>query len=459
MAATIADDFNVSLDFLSQQPGIQIYTQICFCFPVADPSAHPSIVETLTNGLERLAISFPWVAGQVVSEGAEEGNTGRFSIKALDKIPRLVVKDLRDDPSAPTLEELRQAEYPISMLNEDIIAPRRTLPGGPGYVPTDPNPVLLLQANFIVGGILITVNGQHAAMDMTGLAELIRLLSKACRNESFTPEELSVGNFDRTNIVPLLEDSYQPGSELDDFMVKPSPSAPDSSSPPSPPPSRWANFSFSASSLAELKASALENLDPSVEFISTDDVLNAFIWQSVNRARLPRLGAASSSKFVRAVNARPYFDVPTTYPGMLVCMAYSSSTVGELQALPLGRAASRLRLGLDPGKLRYQMQAVATLFDRNQDKTVFSPSAAVNATSDCLLSSWAKIKAYDHDFGLGLGKPESVRRPGFTPVESLMYLLPMSPDGTITGALCLRDDDLQRLKNHEEFARFGKYIG
>jgi hypothetical protein len=76
-----------------------------------------------------------------------------------------------------------------------------------------------------------------------------------------------------------------------------------------------------------------------------------------------------------------------------------------------------------------------------------------------MLSSWAKTGFWGYDFGLGLGMPESVRRPLFEPFESLAYLLPKRPDGEITAALSFRDEDIERLKVDEEWVKYAQYIG
>lgn len=158
---SILEDLDDYLEVFGQQPGLNIYTQICFCFSVADASSHSTIIDTLTTGLERLSASFPWVAGQVVNESSREGGTGIFKIRPLEKIPLLVVKDRRHDSSIPTMDALRHANFPFRMLDETTIAPRKTLPGSSG---DDLAPVFLLQANFITGGLLLTFNGQHQTM-------------------------------------------------------------------------------------------------------------------------------------------------------------------------------------------------------------------------------------------------------------------------------------------------------
>src|ERR1700761_7606448 len=150
---------NDVLEVLGQTPFLyKLYTQICCVFPVPDPSAHAAIVDTLAKGLERLAGSFPWLAGQVINEGASEGNTGVYRIIPGDKIP-LVIKDLRHDRSVPTLDALRRANYPFSMLDEELIAPCMTLnlPGSSIGLAKDSAPVFCVQANFITGGLMLTL--------------------------------------------------------------------------------------------------------------------------------------------------------------------------------------------------------------------------------------------------------------------------------------------------------------
>jgi hypothetical protein len=470
----IEEDLVDHLDVLGQHPGLKIYTQICLCFPVADASSHPAIINTLTKGLERLSASFPWVAGQVVNEGAGEGNTGIFKIKPFEKIPRLVVKDLRHDPSMPTMDALRRANFPMSMLDESIIAPRKTLPGGGSSdesAADSSEPVFLLQASFITGGLLLTFVGQHNTMDMTGQGQIIHLFSKACRNEPFTSEELSSGNLARRNLIPFLDDSYQPGSELARQMVKPAaPSHPISNGtndhpapPPAPPKSTWAYFTFPPTSLTALKSLATKTMTlPASGYISTDDALSALIWQSVIRARLPRLNPTAQSTFARAVDVRRYLSIPPTYPGLAQDMTYHTYTLQKLvESEPLGGVASQLRSAVDPktSNLGYHARALATLLDRSPDKSVASVTATLDLSVDLMLSSWAKLDCYDLDFGLGLGKPEAVRRPRFDPVESLVYLMPRTLHGEIAAAICLRDGDMERLKADEEFTKYGRYIG
>ncbi|KAI9856191.1 MAG: hypothetical protein M1813_009208 [Trichoglossum hirsutum] len=461
----IVKDLDDDLDILGQLPFLKIYTQICLCFSVADASSHSAIINTLTNGLERLSASFPWIAGKVVNEGSGEGNSGLFKFRPLEKIPRLVVKDLRHDPSIPTMDALRQANFPFSMLDENFIAPCKTLPRSSDQS-ADSAPVFLLQANFITGGLLLTFVGQHNTMDMTGQGHVIRLFSKACRNEQFTSEELSSGNLARCNLIPLLDDSYKQGSELVYQTMKPTPSYPISDGtnshpvPPPPPKCTWAYFAFHPSSLTALKSLATKTITLPSGYISTDDALSAFIWKSIIRARLPRLNPTAESTIARAVNVRPYLGIPQTYPGLIQNMTYHTYTLQKLVEEPLGGVASQLRLALEPktSNLGYHTRALATFLNRTPDKSIISFVATLDLSVDIMLSSWAQLDCYGLDFNLGLGKPEAVRRPQFDPVESLIYLMPRTLDGEIAVAICLRDEDMERLRRDEEFEKYAKYI-
>lgn len=453
---------NDHLDVMGQQPFLhKLYTQLCCIFPVTDDSTHDAIITTLRDGLDRLSENFPWLAGNVINEGASEGNTGDHRIVPSAKIP-LITRDLRGDASAPTMNNLRSANYPMSMLDEKLIAPCLTLnpPGNTIGLAADSAPVFAVQANFIEDGLMLTIVGQHNAMDMTGQGHIMDLMSKACHKQSFTHDEITTGNPDRTRTISLLDDTYEPGPELDPQIVKSKPGIPNGDIAP-PLESYWAYVAFSAASLASLKSLATKSMPQSSEFVSTDDTVSAFIWQCISRARLPRLQPSSQSTFARAVDVRQRMGVPATYPGMLQNMTYNSDTLQHLAHQPLGAIASEVRTQLDSkvNDLAYNTRAMATYLARSRDTTKLSVTACVDISSGIMLSSWAKINTYELDFNLGLGKPEAVRRPCFIPFESLIYLMPKSPSGEMAVAICLRNGDWEQLKADEEFNKYARYVG
>ncbi|KAJ6024292.1 Transferase [Penicillium herquei] len=455
---------NSVLDILGQQPAMhKLYTQICSIYAVPDSSNHDTIINTLRNGLDKMTESLPWLAGEVINEGASEGDTGVYKIIRAERIP-LIVKNHQQDTSAPTMKALRESNFPISMLDEKTIAPCLTinLPGNTVGLAAHSAPVFAVQANFITDGLILTFVGQHNVMDMTGQDAVIGWLDKICHRTPLTQEDISIGNMDRTKTVSLFGDDYKPGPELDEQMIRPPPAEPDApSAPATSAPSTWAYVTFSATALESLKIEATKTITLPSGFVSTDDALCAFIWKCVSHARITRLAPNTKSSFARAVDIRQRMGLPISYPGMFQNMTYQHDTLQSLAEEPLGVIASELRRQLDP-KVRdlvYNARSLATYLTRTPDKSKVSFTACVDIPSGIALSSWARINCYDHDFNLGLGKPEVVRRPGFMPVESLLYFMPRSSNGEMAVAICLRDEDWVCLRADEEFRRYATYIG
>lgn len=196
------------------------------------------MISLLKDGLEKVTAAFPWIAGQVVND-----DRGVFIIKPFEETPRLIIKDLRD--KLPAMDRLREARFPFSMLDENIIAPCKTLPERF----EKPAPVFLLQANFITRGLLLVFSGQHNCMvssnsqnalwvlqmavgveilispdllliishisksitliqglssqDIAGQSHIIDLFSKACRGKPFSIEEEKNGNLIQEHIYSL----------------------------------------------------------------------------------------------------------------------------------------------------------------------------------------------------------------------------------------------------------------
>jgi trichothecene 3-O-acetyltransferase len=320
----------------------KIYTPLCLCLPLGEPTSRSQIIDILTKGLEKLTKSFPWLASGVINEEVAEDSSGSPKIISLGKTCRLILKDLTHDPTVPLMATLRRAEFPSSMLDGTVLTP---LTGPPAsYGESGEYPVFFVQANFIKGGLLLNLAGEHSVMDGQGIGEVIRMFSKACHNESFTDEELLQGNRSRRNIIPLLDQAtYKPGSELDHLLIKPRATS-SSVSSSTPLKCTWEYFHFSSSSLSKLKALALSSSStseiPTASYITTNDAVSAFIWQSVSRVRSSHLPSETTSTFARAVDLRSSLSVPSTYLGNMSNHTYTT--------LPLSSIPSTLPLAHSP---------------------------------------------------------------------------------------------------------------
>ncbi|KAF9973113.1 hypothetical protein BGZ73_003668 [Actinomortierella ambigua] len=474
----------IQTDVLGRQIIFNSYIPLTLAYPVEDSSRLETIASTLKNGLLQLSKSFPWAGGQVIYEYAGEDGAKVPVIVPLDleKHSPLVVKDLREDDSLPSFASLKESEFPFSapVLHEWIISPRYA---SPHTNPTESSiqPTLLVQATWIKGGLLLTILGHHAVMDAMGFDQTMSLLSKACSGIPFTQEELTSGNMPRNNsILPL---------DTPDMVVAEQHFIPSSASAEAAPVSdtrpkcRWVYFDFAASALVALKDEASKTLpllssipltdqQPSPQsqsplFVSTDDALSAFIWQSILRARQQRLTPTNRTKLARAVDIRRPLGLPETYPGVALINAYPTSTVQCLVDQPLGEIAWQLRSQLlDEGELSLVASArtLATLLQRPPApftaQDVFMVVNMDIAHRDVAMSSWVKLGCYRLEFNMGLGKPVAARRPYWSEdIEGLMFLMPKTLEGSIALGICLREEDLERLKEDPLWTRYARFIG
>jgi hypothetical protein len=442
-----------TLNIFEQRPvWSRLAINLAFCFHLSGAVDPVAINEKLQDALHALTSSFPWIAGEVITEGRDtEGNSGVSKILSSGDMPKVITKDHRHRPSIPSMRHLRESGYPVSILEESVFAPRAAAVA----IPFEARPVLLVQANIVHDGLVLVFSGDHAAMDMPGLFQIIRWFSKTCHDVPLTPTELSIGNMSRRDLIPLLDFSYQPGEELAQ-QVPPSSTT---GVPISRVSCAWATFRIPSRAVREIKAIATATCTS--PFLSTDDSLSAFIWQSVARARMQRLASEAICKAVRAIDVRKVLGIPSDYPGLVQNNLFHQLPLRKLSTCSLGIVASLLRdtITRKSPSLAFYSRAVATVLSRTTDKSSLRVGANLDLSSDLLLSSSTTSGAYELDFALGLGLPDAVRLTCQDPFESMTYLLPFKPEGDASILVCLRDSDLAALMADEFFSQFAQYMG
>lgn len=162
---------------------------------------------------------------------------------------------------------------------------------------------------------------------------------------------------------------------------------------------------------------------------------------------------APEIKFARAVDVLRYLNIPGIYPGLIHNKTYHESMFRKLVDEPLGSIALGLHSAVDPrtSTLSHDTRSVVTSLERSPDKSIVSIGRALDLTKDFMLSSWTKVNCYELDFNIELRKPDAV-------IGSLAFSMPKTLDGEIALAICLRDEDMERLRADEEFLKYGKYI-
>lgn len=267
-------DFSRYQDVIGQLPLLKSYSHLCLCFPIHDQSSRDEIIEKLQTAALKLTTAIPLLAGKVINEGSSPGNSGLFKAVpcSLWSPPNTIVRVKDCSDVCPSYNELVDAKGPVSMLNGDVLCPRKAFPASYEETESDPAPVVALQANFIRGGLLLDCATQHNMIDMNGIEQVLHLLATVLRGEEIPLLAIEQGNRDRRNMIRLLSPDELLGDHSHLRRAQPGekqnlPLEPDS-------PYRWCNFRFSPTSQARLKTLASDSSSESnstVPFVSTND--------------------------------------------------------------------------------------------------------------------------------------------------------------------------------------------
>lgn len=446
--------FDRYTDVLGQLPFLQSYTHLLLIFPIADAAAGEQALAELKRAVEQLTLAFPWLDGRVVNHGRTDTNSGLFRIVPSEfSSPSIIQVKHHQKDQHPSLDDIMAAKGPFAKLDGALLTPMCAFP----ETMSDPDggPVVSFQANFISGGLLLDFAAQHNMMDMTGMTQCLRLLAASMRGEDVPSAAVEQGNQDRRCLIPLFE----PGRPLLDHSHLQSPTACDKKPSARSVPYTWRTFRFSPDTLLALKRQATQDIlvrargeapaigevpnveETSVEFISTNDALCAFMWQRISSARLLHVGASPDepTKYMRAIDGRRALGISHEYMGHMIHINMTQLPLGSVAGRPLGLVAADLRRSLVQGASADVVRSFATLIARTEDRSGVSFGATFDPDRDVGCSSWAHSDVYRHAFG-SLGRPALVRRPRFRTLRSSTYYLPACPDGTIDVLACLADD-------------------
>ncbi|KAL8761495.1 MAG: hypothetical protein Q9184_002374 [Pyrenodesmia sp. 2 TL-2023] len=423
------------------------------CFPLASDIERSKVIQTLQDAATALLKAIPILAGQVVNhkdENVQVPNSGTFQVEPYhhpnDSPLRINVLD-----DFVSYAQLRDSKAPASLLNGALTAPMKGYPDH--YGDSDVTPVIVIRANLIPGGLLLCFAGMHNCMDGTGLGHVIRLFASLCRGEALSKGDLEAANMDRSQLPVSLKPGQSPMLHPE---MTPNADATHKHDAQDAPASVWSYLRIRPSILKELKNGASRELTSG--WVSTNDVVTAWLWKAVTKARSSHIDVEKGTTLLRAVTGRRVLEppLPESYLGNNVMCASHKIPVKELMESPLSKITQAVRRATSAIDDHY-VRSLATLIREEPDrnKITFFVEAP---DRDLLVSSWASVPVYEA-FGHLLGRPEYVRRPTSPPWTGCCYIMPKHPDGSFELLLSLREDDMLRLKNDEEFAAAAEYIG
>ena len=447
---------------LGQSPHVALYTILTLGFAVKDESHQGAIISVLEKAAIEITISYPWLAGQIVNEKSEdegEPSSGTFKIvnyRPHEQPSRFIhVKDCRS--LCPSYADFIKARAPMSMLDGSIISPAY---GYPYWYPSAvTQPVVILQANFIRGGLLLTSCGHHLAMDANGHEQFVWQFARLCRGEKLLKEHVLMGNADQQTIIPPLPLGQEPSSmemcrcssKLND---QPGPWPPVGSG------ATWRLFRFTAVKIATLKIEASRDCSSlSIPYVSSNDVVTAFIWTHFAILRSKILPKESVTMLIRAVNGRKRLIPPLSegYMGNCVSGSFTRIPLSTILEDSLSKTTIKVRKSLVELD-NHHFRSLFSLLKSVKDKTTVSGAANYNPATDLVVTSLTGQQLYSTNFGDLLGLPDFIRRPRIPDWQGSCYLMPITRDGDIDATFGLSEEEYAGLKADARWMEFAEFI-
>lgn len=448
-------------DVLGQYPQLKTYNHGTALFRMSDETSREAVIEELETATAKMISKIPWLADQVVHEGKQPGHSGTFKLAPWpsDLPPNTLVRVKDCTDILPSRNEILAAQGPARMFDGNVICPVPGFPMTYDEAKIGPAPAVVMQVNFIKGGVLLTFSNQHNVMDGTGMFQFLALLSTVMRGAEIPPSAVEQGNRDRRTVVPLLGPD-EPIRDHSHLRAPPPSQAPQSPPPMPKSPASWAYVRFLKKSVPKIKAMATDpaGFDKSVPFISSNDAVSAFYWQRLAMARVHNgQDPEAKSKFSRAIDARHAMGVSTEYMGQFVYFSATWLTYRELIDLPLSTIASKMRKNLNDVNNEWSVRSYATFIAGVPDKMTLAYGGPFNRVTDIGSSSMAQA-AVVLKFGI-LGVPELIRRPNLAPIPGTLYFYPPEASGDLNLLVCLNKQELGALNADPEWAPCIEFIG
>lgn len=435
-------------------------------------AAEPAVViANLRAALTLTMKAIPIIAGSVAPSRLKGDQKGSLSVQS----PYLTAEDIistNDLRNEYDYEKLHAAHFPTNGIAFDAIS------GKHFGKAADSAPVMIAQANFLRGGLLLFFAVHHCVLDEMGLFNVMKVWSANCRGDIgmdfVTPQwfdrillmkGLGTGNLEDHPEYRLAPEGAKARAAEDPSAFYPSSANVDS-----------AVFFLSDEALQRLKMAA-SSLGPNtlemmkdVPRISTNDALTALFWCCITSARMNGNTKAADEifpRFAMAMNGRRHLRPPISpdYCGNVVMIAKTFSTANRL--LPqeperLAKAALLVRESVevvDDAYIRDVIQLVRNVDDVGRLAPRRRP--AVEHSLGC--STWATQPYYSLDWGNTVGGFCERVRWRRLQTDGLFIIFPRLPrvetlEGTSQGGvevqLGLQRDHLRTLMEDPVFNEF-----
>ena len=439
-------------------------------------TAEPTnVMSNLLAALELTLKRIPMIAGSVAPSKQGALQEGSLSVQSpfFKAVDILSTNDLRDKYD---YKQLQAAQFPTNGVALDVIAPEQFGKAA------DSAPVMVAQANFLRGGLLLFFAVHHCVLDEVGIFNVMKVWSSYCQGnvglDFVTPQWFNQG--------PLLHGAGS--GHLEDhpeYLLAPEGATVRAAEDPSVYFPNAADvhsriFFFSDEALGRLKSAATVpsagDGEELAAWVSTNDALIALFWCCITSARMAESKRATneiSPFFAMAVDGRKQLHPPMSpdYCGNVVLIAKSLANADDLLSHDperLAKAASLVRKGVSlvgDGYVRDVIQMVR----KTKDISRLAPRRRRATEHSLGCTSWAKQPYYSLDWGTTVGGACERVRGRALKTDGLLIIYPRIPSakglngesdarkGGIEVQLGLRSDHHQRLLEDPVFTDFAQW--
>ncbi|EWZ48932.1 hypothetical protein FOZG_04401 [Fusarium oxysporum Fo47] len=423
--------------------------RLILCYPTNPGMDKRQIYENLKKGLAHTVASIPWISGHIGPEEGQDPKTRKVQILDSPGGFMFPYKDLTD--VLPSYAELRERNFPLAEFTTVQVGPIDVMPQGPNQ------PVFAAQANFVKGGLLLTVGVHHSACDASALDAILSTWSHNTAVASGGSGSFSTLDGPSNDRSPLMEGDLGNAdvAAFPEYVLMPTPHSTEgdlsSMSGFQMPPLASHLFHFSPKSLTKLKAEA--------GAFSSHDALCAFIWQRMTLARMHSgvfndPPGDSTSRFCFAVNIRNRMSppLPPSYMGnaSMGCVTKKISVASMISNNGLKQASAAIRRSLNDFNSPRRITSTIGLLGSRPDPTDFKLSFNGFLGLDVVESSWADLGVYGHQWGDAIGTLDAVRIPG-EGSDGTMMILPRLKDGGLDVVVGLSTAAMEKLIEDEKF--------
>ncbi len=347
----------------------------------------------------------------------------------------------------PSYTELKKDNFTFSKLTTPLISPVQVI--------QQSQPVFAAQANFVEGGMLLTVANHHSVSDGGGRDSILE--TWAHNTSAAASGSQSFSKYDPVSNDRTLMNEGIPTENIADFpeyVIMPTPPADQTQMAPPTfqmPPMSARIFTFSPECLAELKTAA--------KAYSTNDAIVGFFWHHMTAARNPTIDPTeektSAALFAVNIRGRTSPPLPQSYLGNAIfggiTPRLSISTLTS-PATGLIAASAALRQGLNSTHKPSRVPRTIGLLSSRSNPQDFKFAARGFLGPDITVSSWANMGVRQREWGV-LGKPEGLRIP-YEAADGVVTVFPRLEDGGLEVMCGLETGAMERLVGNPEFLKF-----